>query len=241
LLANLALDGMEQAVAAVGRRGDKIHFVRYADDFIVTGANRQLLEQKVTPAQTVFLQPRGLELSEQKTVITHIQTGFDFLGHTVRKYGDKLLITPAKSKVKILRQKISQKIQSALGLSQEALLRQLNPLLRGWANYYRNGAAKETFAAVDHYVFHKLRRWAARRHPKKSQAWKKRKYFSAAGETGGFSVQIQRRGKSGVLKLYRLASTRIERHIKVKGQAQPYDPQYTQYFEQRRCFAWRVR
>lgn len=241
LLANLALDGMEQAVEAVGRRGDKIHFVRYADDFIVTGANRQLLEQKVTPAQTAFLQPRGLELSEQKTVITHIQEGFDFLGHTVRKYGDKLLITPAKSKVKILRQKISQKIQSALGLSQEALLRQLNPLLRGWANYYRNGAAKETFKAVDDYVFHKLRRWAARRHPKKSQAWKKRKYFSAAGETGGFSVQIQRRGKSGVLKLYRLASIRIERHIKVKGQAQPYDPQYTQYFEQRRCFAWRVR
>ncbi len=186
LLANLALDGMEQAVEAVGRRGDKIHFVRYADDFIVTGANRQLLEQKVTPAQTAFLQPRGLELSEQKTVITPIQEGFDFLGHTVRKYGDKLLITPAKSKVKILRQKISRKIQSALGLSQEALLRQLNPLLRGWANYYRNGAAKETFAAVDHYVFHKLRRWAARRHPKKSQAWKKRKYFSAAGETGGW-------------------------------------------------------
>ena len=241
LLANLALDGMEQAVEAVGRRGDKIHFVRYADDFIVTGANRQLLEQKVTPALTAFLQPRGLELSEQKTVTTHIQEGFNFLGHTVRKYGDKLLITPAKSKVKILRQKISQKIQSALGLSQEALLRQLNPLLRGWANYYRNGAAKETFQAVDDYVFHKLRRWAARRHPKKSQAWKKRKYFSVAGATGGFSVQIQRRGKSGVLKLYRLASTRIERHIKVKGQAQPYDPQYTQYFEQRRCFAWRVR
>ena len=241
LLANLALDGMEPAVEAMGRRGDKVHFVRYADDLIVTGANRQLLEQKVTPAQTAFLQPRGLELSEQKTVITHLQAGFDFLGHTVRKYGDQLLITPAKSKVKILRQKISRKIQSALGLSPEALLRQLNPLLRGWANYYRNGAAKQTFKAVDDYVFHKLRRWAARRHPKKSQAWKKRKYFSAAGETGGFSVQIQRRGKSGVLKLYRLASTRIERHIKVKGQAQPYDPQYTQYFEQRRCFAWRVR
>jgi RNA-directed DNA polymerase len=241
LLANFALDGLEQAVAAVGRQGDKIHFVRYADDFIVTSATRQLLEQKVQPAQTVFLQPRGLELSEQKTVITHIQEGFNFLGHTVRKYGDKLLITPAKSKVKSLRQKISQKIQSALGLSQEELLRQLNPLLRGWANYYRNGAAKRTFKAVDNYVFHKLQRWATRRHPKKSQAWKKHKYFSAAGETGSFSVQIQRRGKSGVLQLYRLASTRIERHIKVRGQAQPYDPQYTQYFEQRRCFAWRVR
>ena len=241
LLANFALDGMEQALKAGTQASDKVHCVRYADDSVVTGVTRELLEQKVKPALTAFLHPRGLELSEQKTVITPIQTGFNFLGHTLRKYGDKLLITPAKSKVQILRDKIRRLIQAALGLTQEALLRQLNPLLRGWANYYRNGAAKETFQAVDHYVFHKLRRWAARRHPKKSQAWKKRKYSSAAGETGGFSVQIQRRGKSGVLKLYRLASTRIERHIKVKGQAQPYDPQYTQYFEQRRCFAWRVR
>jgi RNA-directed DNA polymerase len=241
LLSNLALDGMEQTVKAVARKGDKVNFVRYADDFITTGANRELLEQKVRPTLTAFLQPRGLELSEQKTVITHIQTGFDFLGHTVRKYGDKLLTTPAKSKVKRLRQRVSQVIQSALGLSQEALLGQLNPLLRGWANYYRNGAAKRTFIAMDHYVFHQLRRWAARRHPKKSQSWKRRKYFSAAGETGEFSVIVQRQEQSRVLKLYRLASTRIERHIKVKGQAQPYDPQYTQYFEQRRCFAWRVR
>jgi RNA-directed DNA polymerase len=241
LLSNLALDGMEQTVKAVARQRDKVHFVRYADDFIVTGANRELLEQKVKPALTAFLHERGLELSEQKTVITPIQEGFDFLGHTVRKYGDKLLTTPAKSKVKSLRRRIRQVIQSALGLNQEALLRQLNPLLRGWANYYRNGAAKRTFGAVDHYVFHQLRRWATRRHPNKSQSWKKRKYFSAAGDTGEFSVRIQRRGESRVLKLYRLASTRIERHIKVKGQAQPYDPQYTQYFEQRRCFAWRVR
>jgi RNA-directed DNA polymerase len=120
LLSNLALDGMEQTVKAVARPGDKVHFVRYADDFIVTGANRELLEQKVKPALTAFLHERGLELSEQKTVITHIQTGFDFLGHTVRKYGDKLLITPAKRKVKVLREKISQKVQSALGLTQDA-------------------------------------------------------------------------------------------------------------------------
>ncbi len=107
LLANFALDGMERAVKAVTKQGDKVNFVRYADDFVVTGANRELLEQKVKPALTAFLKERGLELSEQKTVITHIQTGFDFLGHTVRKYEDKLLITPAKGKVQILRQKIS--------------------------------------------------------------------------------------------------------------------------------------
>src|ERR1051326_5286010 len=106
---------MEQAVKAIAKSGDKVNFVRYADDFIVTGANRELLEQKVKPALTAFLKERGLELSEQKTVITHIEKGFNFLGHTVRKYGDKLLITPAKSKVQIMRGKISQRIQSAIG------------------------------------------------------------------------------------------------------------------------------
>jgi len=240
LLANLALDGMEATVKAVTQPGDKVNFVRYADDFIVTGATRELLEQKVKPALTAFLHKRGLELSEQKTVITHIQTGFNFLGHTVRKYGDKLLTVPAKSKVKILRKKISDVIQSALSLKQEALLRQLNPLLRGWANYYRNGAAKRTFAKVDHHVYHKVCRWATRRHPKRSQAWKQRKYFSASGDKG-FSVRVHlAKGESRVLKLYRMASTQIERHIKVKGQAHPYDPHYTEYFEKRRCFLWRI-
>src|SRR6266478_6062252 len=93
ILANLALDGLQEAIRqAVRRTGDKVNFVRYADDFIVTGATQELLEQKVKPAVTAFLKERGLELSEQKTVITHIQAGFDFLGHTVRKYEDKLLI-----------------------------------------------------------------------------------------------------------------------------------------------------
>jgi len=242
LLSNLALDGMEAAVKAVATRSDKVNFVRYADDFVVTGANRELLEQKVKPALTAFLQERGLELSEQKTVITHIQTGFNFLGHTVRKYGDKLLITPAKSKVQSLRQKISQRIQSALGLTQEGLLRQLNPLLQGWANYYRNGVAKATFAKLDHYVSRKLWCWATRRHPNQSQAWKKRRYFSAAGDTGVFSVRVRRNeGESRVVALYRMARTTIERHIKVKGTANPYDPNYTEYFEKRRHFVWRVR
>src|SRR5258707_10246739 len=159
ILANLALDGLEQAIQQAANKGDKVNFVRYADDFIVTGATREILEQKVKPALTAFLQERGLALSEQKTVLTHIQEGFDFLGHTVRKYGDKLLMTPAKSKVQNLRRKISQVIHSALGLSQEALLRHLNPLLRGWANYYRNGAAKRTFEKLDYYVSCKIWRW----------------------------------------------------------------------------------
>jgi len=242
LLSNLALDGMEQAVRTVSRRNDKVNFVRYADDFIVTGATRNLLEQKVKPALTGFLAQRGLELSEQKTVITSIDTGFDFLGHTVRYYRGKLLVTPAKSKIKSLRQKIKQQVQSALALTQEALLHQLNPLLRGWANYYRNGAAKRTFSDVDDYVFHTLWRWATKRHPGKSTAWKRRKYFSAAKPSRLFSVQTYGQdGEHRVLKVYRLASTSIERHIRVRGAANPYDPRYIEYFQKRRSFIGRTR
>jgi len=242
LLSNLALDGMEQAIKAVTRYGDKVNFVRYADDFIVTGATRELLEQKVRPALTAFLAQRGLELSEQKTVITSIDSGFDFLGHTLRKHRGKLLVTPAKSKIKILRQKIKQRVQSALALPQEALLRQLNPLLRGWANYFRNGAAKQTFSNLDYYVFRTLWRWATRRHPGKSTAWKLSKYFSAAAPQKRFSVHIRRKdGEPRVLKLYRMASTKIERHIRVRGTANPYDPRYTEYFQKRRSFIGRTR
>ena len=236
LLANLALDGMQKAISQVVRKkGDKVNFVRYADDFIVTAATPELLEQKAKPALTAFLTPRGLELSEQKTVITHIHKGFNFLGHTVRKFGDKLLTTPAKSNVKALREKISLCIKSALGLSQEALLLKLNPLIRGWTNYYKHGASKRTFDRLDHYVFQQLWRWAKRRHPNKSAAWKQRKYFAAAGKPGLFSVRLTKGGgQSQVLSLYTATSTAIQRHIKVRGAANPYDPCYTHYFEQRR-------
>jgi len=240
ILANLALDGLQKAVTqAVSKKGDKVNFVRFADDFIVTGATRELLEQKAKPALTAFLNPRGLELSEQKTVITHIQDGFNFLGHTVRKFGDKLLIFPAKSNVKALREKISLCINSAVGLSQQALLLKLNPLIRGWANYYRHGASKRTFDRLDYHTFWQLLRWAKRRHPNKSAAWKRRKYFSAADKPGLFSVRLKTAsGQNQVLALYLAASTAIKRHIKVRGAANPYDPQYTQYFEQRRQ-SWR--
>jgi RNA-directed DNA polymerase len=96
LLANFVLDGMEEAAKAGTKQPEKVHFVRYEDDFLVTCANRQLLEQKIKPTLTAFLAERGLQLSEQKTVITHIQIGFNFLGHTVRKFGETLLITPQR-------------------------------------------------------------------------------------------------------------------------------------------------
>jgi RNA-directed DNA polymerase len=243
ILANLALDGMQAAIRqAVGPTVNRVHFVRYADDFIVTSAAKELLEQKIKPALTAFLKPRGLALSEQKTVITSIQNGFNFLGQTVRKFRAKLLITPAKSSLQSLREKISLCIQSALGLSQEALLRKLNPILRGWANYHRHAASKRTFKKTDYFVFGHLWRWTKRRHPNKSATWRKHKYYSDYGGCWHFRVRLKKAdGTSKELSLYRLDSTRIQRHIKVKGDANPYDPNYTEYFERRRFWFWRVR
>jgi RNA-directed DNA polymerase len=102
VLANMALDGLERAskevIPPTTRRGklEKIHLVRYTDDFIISGASKEILEQKVKPLVEGFLRERGLELSQEKTIITHIEKGFDFLGQNVRKYQGKLLIKPAR-------------------------------------------------------------------------------------------------------------------------------------------------
>jgi RNA-directed DNA polymerase len=242
LLANLTLDGMQAALRqAVRPTGDKVNFVRYADDFIVTGATQEILEQKIKPALIAFLSQRGLELSEQKTVITHVDNGFNFLGHTVRRYGDKVLTHPAKSNLQALRKKIRTRVQTAAGLSQEALIRQLNPLLRGWANYYRHSSAKRTFSQLDTYLHRQIWNWTKRRHPQHSDGWRKEKYFSAAGPGWNFSVRLAGpEGKSRLLTLYRMASTKIRRHSQIIGAANPYDLKYTAYFEQRRSSARRA-
>src|SRR6266436_3751496 len=204
--------GIEQAIKGVAKRGDKVNFVRYADDFIVTGATREILEQKVKPALTDFHTPRGLRLSEQKTVITNSKEGFNFLGHTVRKFGDKLLTKPSKSNVKALLAKVRECIKSSLAVPTEVLIRKLNPILRGWANYYQHAAAKRTFSKVDNQVYLALWRWAERRHPEKSAKWKRRKYFTVAGSDGRFAVRLRTAtGEDSTLRVYQTVSTRIHR------------------------------
>ncbi|MGA7629534.1 MAG: group II intron maturase-specific domain-containing protein, partial [Terriglobales bacterium] len=126
-----------------------------------------------------FLQERGLELSPAKTVITHVEKGFDFLGQNVRKYPNgKLLIKPSKKNVKTLLGGIRTTIKAALGMSAADLIRKLNPKIRGWANYHRHVVSTRTFARVDHEIFSSLWRWALRRHPNKNIRWCKQKYFA---------------------------------------------------------------
>jgi len=241
VLANLTLDGLEGTIrASIRPRRDKVNFIRYADDFLVTAASKEILEQQVKPVIIRFLQERGLKLSEEKTVITHITQGFNFLGQQVRKYGQKLLIQPTRQSVRSVLDKARERFKRCRGQSAAMLIRTLNPLLQGWANYHRHVVSKRAFGRVGYYVHHMLWRWLRREHPNKSCAWIKRRYFSA-DTSGVFSVWISdREGKRRVLRLYPIAQTVIERHIKVRAHANPYDPAYGEYFEKRRCFAWRT-
>jgi len=240
-LANLTLDGLEPAIrATIKPRRDKVNFIRYADDFLVTAASKEILEQKVKPVIVEFLRERGLKLSEEKTFITHIAQGFNFLGQRVRKYGNKLLIRPTRQSVRSVLEKARHLIGKCRGLAAAVLIRKLNPLLRGWANYHRHVVSKRVFDRVGYYLKAMLWRWARRNHPNKSRGWIKRRYH-CADQHGAFSVWTQdREGKKHVLSMYSVARTVIERHIKVRGEANPYQPENIEYFEKRRCFAWRT-
>lgn len=149
-----------------------------ADDFVITSKSKELLEREIKPLVEQFLRERGLELSPTKTVITHVETGFDFLGQNVRRYPNgELLIKPSKKSVKTFLNGVRKTIQAALGSTAADLIRELNPKIRGWANYHRHVVSKRIFNRVDHEIFSCLWRWARRRHPKKNLRWIKRKCF----------------------------------------------------------------
>lgn len=234
VLANMALDGLE-AVARQAACNQKVNVIKYADDFVITGASKEVIEQRVKPAVVTFLRMRGLELSEEKTHITHIDDGFDFLGFNVRKYQCKLLIKPAKASIKRFLTEIRALIKANTAATTEQLIRQLNSKLRGWANYYRHVVAKNTFSHVDAQVFRALMAWIKRRHPNKSESWKRKRYFRRDGlRHWVFCTHI--RDKSGAitaLDLFRVASAPIVRHVKIQAKATPYDPAYTVYFTRR--------
>jgi RNA-directed DNA polymerase len=236
VLANLALDGLEKLLHhRFPKRQHKVHLVRYADDFIVTASSKAMLETEVKPLIEGFLCERGLELSPEKTRITHIEDGFDFLGQNLRKYGDKLLIKPAASNVKSFLAQIRQLVKTNRATPAGELIRQLNPKIKGWANYHRHIVSKTAFIKVDQAIFNCLYRWMKRRHPMKSRKWIKAKYFdSIDGRHWVFSGQISNQeGQLRRLHLESAAKTAIQRHVKIKGQANPYDAKWETYFEQR--------
>lgn len=238
--ANLTLDGLEallrERFPQVGHgRSALVNMVRYADDFIITGRTKQLLESEVKPLVTEFFKTRGLELSQEKTRITHIEEGFDFLGQNVRKYNGKLLIKPSRKSVRAFLDKVRGVIKTNKQATTGGLIAQLNPIIRGWAHYHRHVVSSATFCKVDSAIFNCLWRWELRRHRNKPARWTYRKYFEHFDGAG--SVFRERgRGRDGkptLTCLFHAASLSIVRHVKIKGEANPYDPQWETYFERR--------
>ena len=248
-LANLVLDGLERLLKENFRvkrldgqlHNPKVNLVRYADDFIITGARKELLEDEVRPLVEQFLRERGLELSPEKTCVTHIEDGFDFLGQTVRRFGRKLLIQPSKKNAHVFLEKARGLIRRARGWNQADLIRQLNPVLRGWANYHRHIVAARTFKKVEAALWQSLWRWARRRHHQKSWNWIVSRYWHRLNGKKVFAVDTGERtpeGKTVWLKLVNVTETKVRRHVKIKAAANPFDPQWRNYFEEREFFKW---
>jgi len=244
-ITNMVLDGLEKLLKQhfkVKRvKGvyinPKVHLARFADDFIVTGASKEVLEEEVKPLIEDFLKVRGLELSQEKTQVTHISKGFDFLGQNIRKYKGKLLIKPSKKNTKAFLDKVQKLIKLHRSSSQEDLIKALNPVIRGWANYHRHVVAEKAYESVDHKIWSMLWQWAKRRHPNKRVQWIKDRYFKTSStENWAFAAeteQLNSNGERKLLYLVKASRTPIKRHIKIKGEAHPYDPKWENYFEDR--------
>jgi RNA-directed DNA polymerase len=233
-IANLALDGIEPLIKSLARKDNKANFIRYADDFIITGNSKEFLEDTIKPALKNFLAIRGLTLSDEKTHITHIEEGFDFLGFNVRKYKGKLLIKPSKKNIKAILEKVRETIKSRKGIAAGELIRTLNPIIKGWANYHQHAVAKQTFSYVDHQIFNSIWQWCCRRHPNKGHLWIKNKYFLSIGEQNWiFSGQYKLDKKQKLVHLIKAVHTPIRRHIKIRSEANPHDQAYLSYFLER--------
>ena len=231
VLANLALDGLQDRIDSLFKtvresREAKVHVVRYADDFIITGSSLELLEYRIKPVVAEFLRERGLTLSESKTRITHVNDGFDFLGWNVRMFNPGLMIQPSKKNVKAFLVKVREIIRRNNGSTQGQLIDELNPVIRGWGNYHRTQMSSQTFSKCDHAIWAALWRWARRRHPNKGMHWVKRRYFKeVAGRDWRFGTKDR--------LLLNLDSLKKFRHIKIKAEANPYDPAFAEYFAER--------
>ena len=247
-LANMVLDGLEDLLrksfplrkTTTGKFNPKVNLVRYADDFIVTGASKELLEQEVRPLVEQFLRERSLELSAEKTCVTSIEQGFDFLGQNIRLWKGKLLTQPSKKNVHAFLDKVRTMIREHRGLDQAALIRELNPVIRGWLNYHRHAAAKRVFNKVERVIWQTLWRWAKRRHPTKSAQWRMTKYWHPLGRhKWQFAAQTEEKSKEGNpiwLRLVNPTDTKIVRYPKIKAEANPFDPQWRPYFVDRNIF-----
>ncbi|GHO42239.1 group II intron reverse transcriptase/maturase [Ktedonospora formicarum] len=244
LLLNVALHGMEAALGIkYNCRGELIGkraVVRYADDFVCFCETREDAK-RAQSILTDWLKERGLTLSEEKTRIVHLTEGFDFLGFNVRLYptphtsrtGWKLLIKPSKGSVQQVRKKLKNLWEKAQGTNVQAVVGKLNPVIRGWANYFRIAVAKETFSSLDRWMYQKEDHYIRHAHPRKTQSWRHQRYWG--------QLHLERKDswvfgdKQTGAYLLKFSWFPIERHTLVKGTASPDDPSLKSYWMERQA------
>lgn len=244
----MTLDGLEHALQRAfprkdlgrgrGKYNPKVNLVRYADDFIITGTSREVLEDEVRPLVERFLAVRGLKLSSEKTRISHIDEEFAFLGQHLRKYHGKLLVTPSRRNVHAFLEKVRTIIRTNKAASQAELIYALNRVLLGWVMYHRHVVATRTFRKIDHVLWHRLWRWARRRHQGKTADWVLHRYWHPVdGRSWRFAADGGDRTPEGRVEWLPLVcanKTAIRRHLKIRAKANPYDPSWRAYFHGRR-------
>lgn len=241
LLANIALHGMEKALGvkynSQGSIVSKRAVVRYADDFVVFTETKKDAEQTVKILET-FLSQRGLNLSEEKTKIVHLKEGFDFLGFNIRHYpvtntatGWKLLIKPSSKSMKKIREKIKTEWLKLRGSDVIKVIARINPIIRGWSNYYRIGVSSEAFASLDSWMYAREVRYAKRTHPNQLGWWRTNRYW------GRLNLDRKDRWVFGDKQtgqyLNKFAWTKIKRHPLIKGRSSPDDPNLREYWKDR--------
>jgi RNA-directed DNA polymerase len=236
LLLNIALHGMEMAAGArygtdqLARKGSPI-LIRYADDFVVHCHTRQeALEVKARLA--AWLAPRGLAFNEDKTKVVSLHEGYDFLGFNVRRYRQKLLIKPSKAALRRIRKRLRDELRSLLGSNAQAVIKRLNPIIRGWAAYYRTQVSAVAFGKLDHYLWRLTLKWATRSHANKPRSWVIARYFDRFNKARRDKWVFGHRNSGAFM--HRLAWTNIVRHQIVKHEASPDDPELADYWAWRR-------
>ncbi|RUT02863.1 group II intron reverse transcriptase/maturase [Dulcicalothrix desertica PCC 7102] len=242
LLANIALHGMESALGVkYSKKGtitSKRALVRFADDFVVFCESKEDAENAVKILKD-WMKPRGLTLSEEKTKIIHLNEGFDFLGFNVRHYknstsktGLKLLIKPSKKSVSNIRSHLRTEWRNCKGIPIDAVIKKLNPIIRGEANYLRIGVSSEIFSSLDHWLYEKQKRYVKHTHRNKSDKWRKDKYWGRLNLDRPNDNWVFGNKKTGAHML-KFAWFPIKRHILVQGKSSPDDPNLKDYWRKR--------
>jgi RNA-directed DNA polymerase len=228
MIMNMVLDGLETQINKKFPRwkNKKVNLIRYADDFVITAISKEVITEEIIPLVSEFLIERGLELSPEKSKITNMNDGFNFLSQNVRKFKGKLIIRPSKESVQSFKDKIKKIVDENRGIPAHALIRILNPVIRGWSNYHKGICSKRIFNRLATFIWWQLRRWAKYQHGNKNRWWIANRYF----QNNHFTDQRITKNGTENHRLYRIGYVPIRYHVKVKAEANPFLPEFDQYF-----------